>query len=424
MPGGSRIRVTFDGSGLTDFLGRPVDLDGDGQPGGAALVDFDTLSLVAISKTAVCGRVFASQLQPVPGSTNQFVNVPLAGVTVTVDGMEESMRAVSDQFGNFRLEPVPGGPFFVHIDGRTVTNVASGIHWPDMAYYPNVGKKWESIPQQEVNIGEIYLPLIPDGTLKPLNLTNDTVLTFSAGFIAANPQFAGVSITVPPDDLYSENGARGGMVGIAPVPPTRLPGPLPPGLPILDVITIQTDGPGNFDRPVAACFPNLQGLPPGAKSALWCQPMAGWFARIPVWESSPQVGMEAGTGPRAKAAKKTPEGAQTRMKRLRALNLATRRILSIYFRVSITTPSKICTSQDVESTLPGCGNTGPGLVRTLPKEMGGTFPTTFPLNLLGATSSCTVATPALTATNCKPTEASRAMAFSARCSRTLTARTP
>jgi len=269
MPGGSRIHVAFDGRGLADFLGRPIDPDGDGQVGGTVTVDFNTLNLAPIPSTEVCGRVFASQLQPVPGSTNQFVNAPLAGVTITVDGREETMRAVTDQFGNFRLEPVPGGEFFVHIDGRTVTNTAAGIQWPNLAYYPVVGKKWQSIPQQEVNIGEIYLPLIPAGTLQAVSMTNTTVLSFSPDFIAQNPQFAGVEITVPPDDLYSENGVHGGKVGIAPVPPSRLPGPLPPGLPILDVVTIQTDGPANFDIPVAACFPNLQALPPGSKSALW-----------------------------------------------------------------------------------------------------------------------------------------------------------
>ena len=41
------------------------------------------------------------------------------------------------------------------------------------------------------------------------------------------------------------------------------------------VITIQTDGALNFDRPVPVRFPNLPNpktgkkLPPGAKSALW-----------------------------------------------------------------------------------------------------------------------------------------------------------
>ena len=35
------------------------------------------------------------------------------------------------------------------------------------------------------------------------------------------------------------------------------------------VITIQTDGPTNFDIPVPARFPNVDNLPPGSKSALW-----------------------------------------------------------------------------------------------------------------------------------------------------------
>ncbi len=62
---------------------------------------------------------------------------------------------------------------------------------------------------------------------------------------------------------------------MAPVPPDRLPEPLPPGLNLPLVITIQTDGSANFDRPVPVKFPNLPDpvtgvkLPPGAKTALW-----------------------------------------------------------------------------------------------------------------------------------------------------------
>jgi hypothetical protein len=64
-------------------------------------------------------------------------------------------------------------------------------------------------------------------------------------------------------------------VGIAPVPPDRLPGQLPPGLNFPLVITVQTEGGENFDRPVPVRFPNLpdpvtgEVLPPGAKTALW-----------------------------------------------------------------------------------------------------------------------------------------------------------
>lgn len=276
LPASARIRVTLKGDEVRDVAGNEVDMDGDGRPGGTMVMDFDTVGLTPVSGTSVSGRVFASKLEPAPGgSTNIFVNVPLAGVTITVDGMEETMRAVTDAFGNFRLDPAPAGAFFVHIDGRTVIDLEADIQYPELAYYPNVNKKWRSIAGEEVNLGEIYLPLIPAGTLKPVSLFEETVLSFDSEFIAENPQFDGVMIAIPPGALFGEDGNRGGMAGIAPVPPDRLPGPLPEGLPIQDVITIQTDGPGNFDVPVPACFPNLphpvtgELLPPGASSALW-----------------------------------------------------------------------------------------------------------------------------------------------------------
>src|SRR5438128_1647877 len=38
LPGSARINVTFDGTGLLDYLARPLDLDGDGLAGGKALI--------------------------------------------------------------------------------------------------------------------------------------------------------------------------------------------------------------------------------------------------------------------------------------------------------------------------------------------------------------------------------------------------
>jgi hypothetical protein len=93
--------------------------------------------------------------------------------------------------------------------------------------------------------------------------------------VSTDPALAGVAITVPANSLFSDSGARGGgRVGIAPVPPDRLPGPLPAGLELPVVITVQTDGPGNFDQPAPICFPNLPDpvlgtpLPPGSKQTL------------------------------------------------------------------------------------------------------------------------------------------------------------
>src|ERR1051325_6565816 len=76
LPGSARVRVTFDVFGLMDVLGRLVDLDGDGQPGGVAQVDFDTLSLTPLPGTGIKGTVYASEQVPGTNATN-FINRPL-----------------------------------------------------------------------------------------------------------------------------------------------------------------------------------------------------------------------------------------------------------------------------------------------------------------------------------------------------------
>lgn len=264
LPASARIRVQFQTNGLIDELGVAFDGDHNGEPGGVAVVDFDTLTLTTLTGTAVVGRVFASELG------DGGVNTPLVGVVISVDGLETTLRTTTDAMGNFRLDPAPVGEFFVHIDGRAATNDV-----PVGAYYPIVGKKWESRAGQATTIPDVFLPLIVAGTLQPVSQTEDTVVTFPASVLAQHPELAGVRLTVPADSLYSDSGARGGMVGIAPVAPDRIPSPLPQGLTLPLVITVQTDGATNFDRPVPVCFPNLpnpttaQPLAAGAKSALW-----------------------------------------------------------------------------------------------------------------------------------------------------------
>ncbi|MCI0589416.1 MAG: DUF6531 domain-containing protein, partial [Planctomycetes bacterium] len=261
LPASARVRVTVDGDALRAEGGAAIDADRDGAAGGIARIDFDTLSLTVAPGTKVCGRVFASELAP---SGQGSVNVPLEGATITVDGMEDTLRTTTDAMGNFRLEPAPSGRFFVHIDGRTAQN---GV--PPGTYYPHVGKSWTSLPGREVNVGEVYLPLVPAGTLRPVSETEDTVIPFPDSILAEFPQFAGVEITVPADSLYADDGTRGGVVGISPVPADRIPGRLPDELAFALVFTVQTNGPGNFDVPVAVRFLNLHGLPPGAKTGLW-----------------------------------------------------------------------------------------------------------------------------------------------------------
>lgn len=267
LPSSARIRVTFDGSGLYDILGRELDMDGDGQPGGKAVIDFDTLSITPVADTALIGTVYASEV----GATG---DVPLSGVIIEVVGAEETTRTVTAADGSFTLSPVPAGKFFVNIDGRPVTG-----QFPDGNYYPFVGKAWEAQAGRQDNLaggtGQIYLPLVSGGTLQVVSTLEETVVQFPQAVVQSNPQLAGVEVRVPANALLSDDGARGGRVGIAPVRPDRLPEPLPTGLDLPLVITIQTDGPTNFDEPVPVVFPNTpdpltgERLPPGAKSALW-----------------------------------------------------------------------------------------------------------------------------------------------------------
>lgn len=272
LPASARIRATFDPGDLTDDLGRGLDLAGNGQPGSVAYVDFDTLSITPVGNTAVIGHVLASER--VPDGAGGWRDLPIQGVTITVDGAEETLRTTTDATGFFRLEPAPAGRFYVHVDGRT----ALGSQWPHGAYYPYVGKAWEAVAGVTTNLangsGVIHLPLVPADALQPVSTTSETVIPFPASVVAAHPAYAGVEIRVPPNALYSNSGQRGGRVGLSPVASDRLPEPLPPGIEHVLDITVQSDGAENFDQPVPVRFPNLpnprtgQRVPPGEKTAL------------------------------------------------------------------------------------------------------------------------------------------------------------
>lgn len=306
LPGGARVQVWFDGDRVYDVQGQAVDADGDGVAGGALLLTFETTVNAAVPGTAVVGRVFASDLVAGADTGTNAVNRPLAGVTITVDGAEETLRVVTDEQGNFVLSPCPAGRFFVHIDGRT----AWESQWPAGDYYPFVGKAWEAVAGVSTNLaggnGLIYLPRIAAGSLQRVLASAPTTITFPPSVLAANPGLEGVSVTVPANALFDESGTRGGRIGIAPVPPDRLPEPLPSGLRFPLVITVQSDGPANFDQPVPLRFPNLpdpetgERLPAGAKTALWAfnHDTGRWEIRGPMTVSADGrfVECDPGTG--------------------------------------------------------------------------------------------------------------------------------
>ena len=327
LPSNARVIVTFDGNGLNDLIGRPIDMDGDGQPGGVYTTEFETISITPVPNTGMTGIVYASE------RGTGGAEVPLAGVTITVDGAEESLRCVTGADGHFSLSPCPSGQFFVHIDGRT----APVSHYPNGSYFPSVGKKWFAVPGRLNNpagalndtpngggTGVIYLPCICAGTLAAVSQTQDTLIHFPASVIAANPALAGTEIRVPANSLFADDGTRGGKIGIAPVAPDRLPAPLPPGLNPPMVFTVQSDGPTNFDRPVPVCLPNLpdpvtgKRLEPGAKSALFSfnHDLGEWEIRgsMTVSEDGNCVTTDAGVGIRQPGWHTSQPGVQFRLK--------------------------------------------------------------------------------------------------------------
>ncbi|MEI7773446.1 MAG: Ig-like domain-containing protein, partial [Verrucomicrobiota bacterium] len=265
IPGNARVDVSLDTTGLRDILGRELDGDGDGNPGGLFKFYYLTESLVVVKGTKIKGSVYASE-------KSNGADVPLKGVIVRVAGTENA-QTLTGEDGAFVLD-CPAGRFFAEVDGRKV----AGTNFPDGSYYPYVVKAWEAVAGSEDNLavgtGKIYLPLIPAGALKAVDPTKETKIEVAASVIADKPEMKDVSISVPAGALRKEDGTVGGKVGMAPVPPDRLPEPLAPGLDFPLVITIQTDGAGTFDQPVSVKFPNLPDqngnkLKAGEKTGLW-----------------------------------------------------------------------------------------------------------------------------------------------------------
>lgn len=274
LPSNSKVRVVMEPTSLTDLLGRNMDLDGDEVAGGNLIFNYNTLSITALPGTAISGRVLASE------KTEGGADIPLAGVTIMVDGAEQDIRTTTNANGDFLLSPCPAGSFFVHVDGRT----SGASDYPDGDYYPSVGKRWDAVAGSLANLsgnttdserGTIYLPQIKGAALVAVSATEPTGVDFPEEVLDEHPELEGTHLIVPPNSLFADDGTRGGSVGIAAVDPDRLPSPLPEGLDLPMVITVQTDGASNFDIPVPITFPNLpdpdtgETLPPGAKSALF-----------------------------------------------------------------------------------------------------------------------------------------------------------
>ncbi|MCI0538882.1 MAG: FG-GAP-like repeat-containing protein, partial [Verrucomicrobiales bacterium] len=243
LPGSTEFQVSIDVSKIFDRAGNPTLAPTKGT-------SFRTVASQAIPGTSLMGWVFDSARAPQGG------NLPVVGAKITVVN-SAGVTAMTDGNGRFQLTNIPGGRLLLEVDG-TVANALQG------SFYPSVTKVFDSVPGAEILLDvPIYLPLVPNAAFVALSNDSSTAV--------ANPtQLPGWTLEVPPNAVQRRDGTKAGRLLIAPVPPQRLPAPLPPGVDPNTVITIQAEGGADiFTQPVALTAPNLEGLPPGAKTVLW-----------------------------------------------------------------------------------------------------------------------------------------------------------
>lgn len=243
LPGGTELHVRVDASRIADRAGNRA-------AAFAETLAFRTANAQGLTATSLVGWVFDTD-RSAEGNES-----PLVGARVSVVGAE-GVSAVTDSHGRFELEQVPSGRVLLEADGSAVTA-------PSGFFYPTVTKLFEVAGGRGTIIdAPLYLPRVPVAAFVPL-ATNDTT-------VVSNPtQLNGWSLAVPPGTVQRRDGSPAARISISPVPPARLPAPLPAGLDPRLVITIQTEvGADVFTQPVPLTAPNLEGLAPGRKTVLW-----------------------------------------------------------------------------------------------------------------------------------------------------------
>lgn len=243
LPGGTEFQVSVAAS-------RIVDRAGNAAFASREILAFRTANARGLPETSLVGWVFDTE------RNEEGAESPLVGARVSVVGASGA-TATTDEHGRFVLEGLPAGRVLLEADGSTVRAPAG-------YFYPTVTKLFDAVAGRGFIIeAPIYLPRVPVAAF--VSLSTNTVTS-----VANAAQLSGWSLAVPPNSIQRRDGTGAGRVSISPVPPARLPAPLPAGLDPSLVITIQTEGGAEvFTQPVPLTAPNLEGLAPGQKTVLW-----------------------------------------------------------------------------------------------------------------------------------------------------------
>ena len=156
---------------------------------------------------------------------------PLAGVKVTILGMEDS-PVYTDANGRFTFESAPIGDVKLAVDGRTATGIASALYFPEMVLDVRVQAGVTNYAM--TNMPEIYLPRLSRDIFTDVTATGTTIVNATA---AGTPELTAeqrqyLRLEVDGGSAIGENGlpVNNVRVGVATVPPDLVRDMLPPGV--------------------------------------------------------------------------------------------------------------------------------------------------------------------------------------------------
>lgn len=183
-------------------------------------------------ETSISGRVLDN------------TDVPVAGVTVTLEGTELTSR--TDEEGRFRLDGVPVGTSHMRVDGTTAERPGT---WPVLAFevVPVPGRD-NPFPRP------IYL--------LPIDVERGLAVSETEGGVLTLPAVPGLALEIEPGSVTFPDGSANGVLSVTVVHGDKVPMIPSFGAQPRLVLTIQPAG-AVLDPPARLTLPNSTGLAPG-----------------------------------------------------------------------------------------------------------------------------------------------------------------
>ncbi|MEA2464498.1 MAG: hypothetical protein QOJ98_2245, partial [Acidobacteriota bacterium] len=237
---------------LTDSDGRAVvtPILGD-EPGNDGNVFLAMTPQGARAEFVASGRTIGDPAATrIVGVVQDNMNVPIAGVSVRIDGT--SIATETDAEGQFALPEVPVGYVKLFVDGSTAAREGT---WPTLEFsmYTIAGID-----------NRLEMPIF----LLPIDVRRGLHVDDSTGGTLTIPELPGFSLNIPAGTATFPGGGRTGVVSATLVHFDKMPMAPAFGQQPRFIVTIQPTG-VHFDPPAVVTFPNTDGLAPGEITELY-----------------------------------------------------------------------------------------------------------------------------------------------------------